>query len=157
MSSAYRRLWHRVGHTRWFAIVLRGGLSRVDGWLYRASRGRVSVAGALLGPVILLTTTGRRSGRVRTTPVFALRDGERFVVTSEHTGQDRPAAWPRNLDADPAATVQHGAAVVACRARRASAEEIERYWPRQVAVWPAHATYLGRGRQRHMFVLEPTE
>src|SRR3954471_18133372 len=65
----YRRLVRRLGHQRWFAFALRQlGGARLDAWLYRRSRGRLSIAGPALFPVLLLTTTGRRTGRPRTTP-----------------------------------------------------------------------------------------
>jgi deazaflavin-dependent oxidoreductase (nitroreductase family) len=84
-----------------------------------------------------------------------LRDGDRFIVTSENFGQQRPAAWPLNLLADPAATVQVGSDVVPCRARLLDDTEADVYWPRLVEVWPAHESYLARSGERHTFVLEP--
>ena len=109
----------------------------------------------MLFPTLLLTTTGRRSGKPRTTPVIYHRDGSRLVVSSENFGQRRPAAWPLNLLADPHATVQLGAASQPFTARPAAADEIDRYWPELLALWPAHATYQRRSGARHMFVLEP--
>lgn len=152
------RALHRVirwlGHRRWFAAAGRRYGARIDRVLYRLTRGRVTTtAGA--APVLLLTTTGRKSGSPRTTPVMYLRDGDRFIVTSENFGQQRPAAWPLNLAADPHATVQVGSDVVRCRARLLPDDEADRYWPRLVEVWPAHETYLARSGSRHTFVLEP--
>jgi deazaflavin-dependent oxidoreductase (nitroreductase family) len=152
------RVLHRfirwLGHRRWFAAAGRRFGAPLDRVLYRATRGRLtSTAGA--APVMLLTTTGRRSGHRRTTPVMYLRDGHRFVVTSENFGQERPAAWPLNLVADPRATVQVGADVVPCRARLLDDAEADVYWPRMVEVWPAHESYRARSGQRHTFVLEP--
>src|SRR6266542_2679206 len=74
-----------------------------------APRGGRLVSTAGVAPTMLLTTTGRHSGRPRTTPVMYVRDGERFVISSENFGQRRPAAWPLNLAANPHATVQVGA------------------------------------------------
>jgi deazaflavin-dependent oxidoreductase (nitroreductase family) len=108
-----------------------------------------------VAPLILLTTTGRRTGNPRTTPVMYIRDGDRFVVSSENFGQERAAAWPLNLLADPDVTVQLGAETVACRARLLDDEEADRYWPRLVEVWPAHETYRSRSGERKTFVLEP--
>jgi deazaflavin-dependent oxidoreductase (nitroreductase family) len=143
-----------LGHRRWFAAAGRRFGAPLDRVLYRATRGKVcSTAG--VAPVILLTTTGRRSGRERTTPVMYLRDGDRFVVSSENFGQQRSAAWPLNLLADPRATVQIGPQTLACRARLLDEEEADRYWPRLVEVWPAHETYRARSGKRHTFVLEP--
>jgi F420H(2)-dependent quinone reductase len=126
---------------------------RIDRRLYRASGGRLTTLGRGTTPVLLLTTTGRRSGQPRTVPVIFVRDGESFVISSENFGQQRPAAWPLNLDADPRATVQLGSERVACLARRLSREEADRYWERLVEVWPAHATYRQRSGARHTFLL----
>ena len=143
-----------LGHRRWFAAAGRRFGAPLDRVLYRLTRGRVnSTAGVV--PLILLTTTGRRSGRPRTTPVMYVRDGDCFVVSSENFGQERPAAWPLNLMADPRVTVEVGAEKVDCRARLLSDEEADRYWDRLVEAWPAHETYRARSGKRRTFVLEP--
>ena len=148
------RILRWLGHRRWFAAAGRRFGAPLDRFLYRVTRGRVaSTAG--VAPVILLTTTGRRSGRKRTTPVMYIRDGERFVVSSENFGQERAAAWPLNLLADPQLTVQTGPDKVDCRARLLSDAEADQYWGRLVEVWPAHETYRARSGKRHTFVLEP--
>jgi deazaflavin-dependent oxidoreductase (nitroreductase family) len=152
--GAYGRFIRRLGHERWFAAIARPVGSRVDRVLYRASGGRLVSLGHE-APVLLLTTAGRRTGRRRTTPVMYLRDGTRFVVSSEDFGQRRSAAWPLNLDADPRAEVRVGSMVLTCRARRLSDEEADSYWPRLVEAWPAHRTYRERSGRRHTFVLEP--
>ena len=153
--SIYKRwiLW--LGHRRWFAVVGRRFGSRLDRWLYRASGGKLTTLGRGATPVLLLTTTGRRSRRERTVPVMYIRDGTSFVISSENFGQRRPAAWPLNLDADPVAKVQVGAEIVSCSARRLSDGEADRHWPRLVQAWPAHATYRRRSGERHTFLLIP--
>jgi deazaflavin-dependent oxidoreductase (nitroreductase family) len=154
--GVYRGVVARLGHARWFGVMLRQlGGARLDRWLYRRSNGRVAITGPPLFPVLLLTTIGRRSGRPRTTPVIYVRDGERLVVSSEQTGQRRPAAWPLNLKTDPRATVRLGADTAEYRGRAAAADEIDRYWPALLKVWPAHETYRSRSGVRHVFVLEP--
>lgn len=110
------------------------GGARLDGWLYRRSDGRLAITGL---------------------PVIYIRDGAKLVISSEHFGQQRPAAWPLNLRADPVATVRLGDASAAYRARLAAAGEIERYWPALLEAWPAHETYRARSGARHVFVLEP--
>ena len=145
----------RIGHARASAALIRAVGARLDGALYRLSGGRIKVTGRDI-PVLLLTTTGRRSGQPRTTPVMFIRDGERFVVSSESFGQQRRAAWPLNLDANPRASVQLGRRRFDVTARRATDTELTAYWPRLVEVWPAHETYLERSGQRHTFVLEPS-
>lgn len=150
-----RRLIRRLGHTRWFAALGRRFGSRLDARLYAATGGRLTSIGRDTAPVLLLTTTGRRTGQPRTTPVIFIRDGESFVVSSEDFGQAKPAAWPLNLDAEPRATVRLGVETMNCMARRLSDEEADRYWARLVEVWPAHATYRERSGRRSTFVLTP--
>src|SRR3954463_9714792 len=73
--------------------------------LYRLSRGRI---GGRVGraPVLLLTTTGRKSGAARTAPVLYMRDGERLVVIGSNAGNARAPAWALNLRATPEAEVE---------------------------------------------------
>jgi deazaflavin-dependent oxidoreductase (nitroreductase family) len=152
--SMHHDLVRRLGHRRWFAAAGRRFGAPLDRALYRATRGRLtSTAGA--APIMLLTTTGRRTGQPRVTPVMYVRDGERLVVSCENFGQQRAAAWPLNLLSDPRATVQIGAETMACRARLLGEDEADRYWPQLVEAWPAHETYRARSGERHTFVLEP--
>src|SRR5215216_992398 len=72
--SLYKRFWRRGGHARLFAYAVRYVVVRLDRQLYRISRGRISAAVPPLFPWLLLTTTGRKSGQPRTTPLLYLRD-----------------------------------------------------------------------------------
>jgi deazaflavin-dependent oxidoreductase (nitroreductase family) len=150
----YRRLFKRLGHTRWFAFLGRVAFARVDRALFRLSGGRLVPTGTV-SSVLLLTTIGRRSGRERTTPVIYVEDTGGFVISSEDWGSKRRrAAWPLNLEANPLARVQVGSERFACHARRLEREEVERHWPRLIEAWPAHGTYLERSGRRHTFLLE---
>src|ERR1043166_9781739 len=75
--------------------------------LYRVSGGRI---GGRVGraPVLLLTTTGRKSGQKRTAPVVYLADGDRMVVINTNAGNERVPAWSLNLEANPEAEVEVG-------------------------------------------------
>ena len=74
-------------------------VTRLHAWVYRRSGGRL--LGRMGGqPVLLLRTTGRRSGRTRSTPVQYLADGDTFVVVAANSGAARPPAWYFNLCAD---------------------------------------------------------
>jgi deazaflavin-dependent oxidoreductase (nitroreductase family) len=92
-------------------------------------------------PELLLTTTGRRSGQRRATPVLYLRDGDWYVVVASNYGRQHHPAWSSNLLANPQATIQIGTRRESVTARRASPEEFERYWPRLVEMWPGWRTY----------------
>ena len=93
---------------------------------------------------------------MRTTPVFYRRDGERLIICNVNPGFERVNPWTLNLRAYPVARVQVGREEITCRARLASQEEITRYWPRLVALWPAYEAHYARSAQRALFVLEPT-
>jgi deazaflavin-dependent oxidoreductase (nitroreductase family) len=87
--------------------LLKGGLA-AQVWIYRRTKGRL--AGSVRGtPVLLLTTTGRKSGASRTRPVGYLPDAGRFVVCGSNGGADRSPAWALNLRSHPEATVEVGA------------------------------------------------
>jgi deazaflavin-dependent oxidoreductase (nitroreductase family) len=89
---------------------------------YRATAGRLS--GELAGRnFILLTTTGARSGRPRTTAVAYVAQGKRLLVIASANGAPSNPAWFRNLLADPRAIVELGAEKFEVRARTASHEE----------------------------------
>ncbi len=111
--------------------------------LYRLSRGRVlgRVAGM---PVLLLTTTGRRSGRPRTTPLTYFEVGEELAIVASNGGEDSPPRWWLNLEAEPRATIRVGSRSEAIVARTASADERTRLWP---VITAAHAGYADYERR----------
>jgi F420H(2)-dependent quinone reductase len=121
--------------------------------LYRRTGGRLSLTGR--APVLLLTTTGRRSGQARTVPLFYLRDGGRLVICNVDPGFERPNPWVLNLRAAPHAQVQVGRDTAGVRARPASEDELDGYWPRLTKMWPACQDFYDKGGQRSVFVLEP--
>ena len=110
---------------------------------YRLSRGRLlgSVAGM---PVLLLTTTGRRSGKARTTPLTFFRDATDLVVVASNGGADRPPDWALNLQQTPRAVVEIGADKLAVTARPASQQERDRLWVVITATYAGYARYQER-------------
>lgn len=123
--------------------------------MYRLTRGRV---GGRIGaaPVLLLTTTGRKSGQPRTAPVVYLADGDRFVVIGSNAGNDKVPAWSLNLKANPEAEVEVGARRIAVRARVAEGEERAELWRRSNEQYAGFDDYEARtGRDIALFVLEP--
>lgn len=123
--------------------------------LYRLSRGRIggSMGGA---PVLLLTTTGRRSGEPRTAPVLYMRADESLVVIGSNAGNERPPAWALNLAANPDAEVEIGAKRSSVRARIALGEERADLWRRMTVDYPGFDDYSERtARAINVFVLDP--
>lgn len=84
----------------------------VGRWIYPLHRRAYRLTGGLLGhcsmlgPMLLLTTTGRRTGERRTTPLLYMTDGDGYVVVASNGGRDRPPSWLLNLEASPQAEVQ---------------------------------------------------
>ena len=128
------------------------GLSKAHLTVYRATRGRVlgSVAGM---PVLLLTTTGRRSGKARTTPLTFFRDGTDLVVIASNGGADRPPDWSLNLQQTPRAIAEIGTDKVAVTARPASEREHARLWFVVTATYAGYARYQERTTRRIPVVL----
>ena len=118
-------------------------MGRTHRFIYRLSRGRLlgRVAGM---PVLLLTTTGRRSGRARTTPLTYFEAGSDLVIVASNGGEDRPPAWWLNLRADPRATVTRGNRTEQVTARAASDDEHARLWPIITSTHPGYADYARR-------------
>jgi deazaflavin-dependent oxidoreductase (nitroreductase family) len=102
-----------------------------------------------------LTTTGRRTGAEHTIPVFFLRDGDRFVICNVNPGFEKANPWTLNLRAHPLARVRIGSVSGSYHAREATDEEIERYWPQLISIWPAYQTQFDRSGRRSIFILEP--
>jgi deazaflavin-dependent oxidoreductase (nitroreductase family) len=124
--------------------------------LLRLSRGRAfgRVAGM---PVIVLSTTGRRTGRTRSTVLTApVTDGGRLVLVASYGGDHRHPAWFLNVRANPDVTVTTGGRCTPMHARVATAAERADLWPRVVAAYPGYATYQARTpRTIPLVIVEP--
>ena len=123
--------------------------------VYRLTGGRL--LGELMGmPVLLLSTTGARTGQRRTTPLTYLPDGERYVVIGSFLGEPRHPGWVHNLRKDPRAEVQVGSSKRAVVAHEAQGEERARLWQRAVDLGAGYEEYEGRTeREIPVVVLQP--
>jgi deazaflavin-dependent oxidoreductase (nitroreductase family) len=124
--------------------------------VFRASNGRLANRGSGM-PVLMLTTTGRKSGQPRTTMLTSpLQDGERIMLVASNGGDDRHPAWLLNLREDPKVAVTMGGRTMPMTAHVADAAEKADLWPRIVA---DHANYAGyqskTARDIPVVVLEP--
>ncbi len=92
-------------------------------------------------PVLILTTTGRRSGQRRSTPlIYGEHDGSYLVVASKG-GAAEPPAWYLNLQADPEVDVQVRGDKFTARARTASPQEKPGLWQQMAGIWPDYDSY----------------
>ena len=107
---------------------------------------------------LLLTTTGRRSGEPRTSPLIYGRHGDDPLVVASKGGSDDPPAWYLNLQADPSAAVQVRDERFAVRARDATPEEKPELWRIMTAEWPDYDGYQRKtDREIPVVVLEREE
>ena len=121
---------------------------------FRANGGKVG--GPFEGaPVLLLTTTGAKSGERRTTPVMYLPDGERMVIFASKGGAPTNPAWYHNLLANPIATVEVGAETIDATAVVTTGEERDRLFETQAALHPQFSEYAQKTtRQIPVIALE---
>ena len=91
--------------------------------------------------VLILTTTGRRSGQRRSTPLIYGQDGDAYLVVASNNGADEPPGWYRNLEADSEAEVQVKDDRFTARARTATPAEKPRLWQTMTGKWSAYDEY----------------
>ncbi len=125
--------------------------------VYRLTNGRLSakLAGQTM---LLLTTTGRRSGRRRTVPLLCVADGEAMIVIGSNWGGNKHPQWVRNLNANPEARVQAGARKRQVTSHTATGEERARLWSLVTGQYPGYEAYarrLGGVREIPLVVLTP--
>ncbi len=120
------------------------------------------LTGGLIGgrfgkaPILLLTTTGRKSGRQRTSPLLYYPDGDNLVIIASKGGSPTHPAWYLNLTAHPKAEVQVGRETKAVVAETASAEERARLWPLVTEMYSQYDDYQRRTkREIPVVVLRP--
>jgi deazaflavin-dependent oxidoreductase (nitroreductase family) len=144
-----------VDRTRLKDTLARAG-SILHTQVYRRSGGKV---GAKVGKttMMLLVTTGRRSGQPRTTPLNCIGDGDRYLAVASYGGDDRDPQWFKNLQANPDATIQVGAATIPVRASVATPEEKAVLWPKVVAAYKGYDGYQRKtSRPIPVVILTPT-
>lgn len=90
---------------------------------------------------LLLTTTGRRSGKERTTPLIYQTEGDAYLVVASKGGADEPPLWYLNLRDNPEVKVQVKGEKFTARARTATSEEKPPLWRKMAATWPAYDEY----------------
>jgi deazaflavin-dependent oxidoreductase (nitroreductase family) len=123
---------------------------------FQLSRGKLFNRGAGM-PVLMLTTTGRKSGQPRDTMLTTpLQDGDRIVLVASNNGQDRDPAWLLNLRENPKVEVTMDGTTRSMTARVADPEEKAGLWPRITADHAHYGGYQAKtDRDIPVVVLEP--
>lgn len=142
----FRRAVRRAASTRAMARLYGRIQQPTDTFVYRLSRGRTTLSSWLAGvELVMLTTTGARTGLPRTLPVLGMRDGDAIVVIASNFGRRHHPGWYYNLRAQPQALVVVAGVRRTVEARELAGIERERRFRRAVEIYPALRT-IGAGR-----------
>jgi deazaflavin-dependent oxidoreductase (nitroreductase family) len=133
-------------------------LHHIDRPVHRLTRGRHTFASLVSGiPVVMLTTTGAKSGAPRTVPVLGIPTGGEVAIIASNFGQSRQPGWYHNLRAHPEAEVVVDGTHRRVRALEAEGERRSAIWQEGLRVYPGFAQYERRASHRRIsiFVLQP--
>lgn len=156
--NGFQRLMQRFGSSTGGAWMFSKLLAPSDRVIHRISKGRTSAPEVLAGlPVIMVTTTGRRSGEARTSPLIAVPVGDTLALLGTNFGQTNTPAWVFNLEADPKLTVRFHDRALDLVARSATDDERAAVWRNSAGIYGGYEKYRERieGRDIRIFVLEP--
>jgi deazaflavin-dependent oxidoreductase (nitroreductase family) len=133
------------------------GWARKQAELYEASGGTAgtTVEGK---PVVVLTTIGNKTGKLRKTPLMRVEHDGRYAVVAARGGAPQHPVWYHNVVAEPHVELQDGPVRQDMTAREVFDDEKATWWARAVEVWPAYAGYQTKtDRVIPLFVLEPVD
>ena len=161
---------YAFGQANWFQRMVRlsgtvppiswlyaRSLHHLDRAVYKLTRGRATFVSLVTGlPIVMLTTTGAKTGRHHTLPLVALPDGDRLVIIASNYGQHSNPAWYYNLRADPHVTIAFDGATRQMAARELEGEERERQYSRGIEIYPGWTQYRTRAAHRRIPVIELT-
>jgi deazaflavin-dependent oxidoreductase (nitroreductase family) len=153
LQRAIRR-FAASGPGSWFFARV---LHHIDRPIYRLTKGRHTLASIVSGlPVVMLTTTGAKSGLPRSVPVLGLPTADGVAVIASNFGQRHHPAWYHNLRAKPEGEVAVDGVRQTFRSHEAAGEERARIWQQGLEVYPGWSQYERRASNREIcvFVLE---
>jgi deazaflavin-dependent oxidoreductase (nitroreductase family) len=141
-ADPVRRLIRRATTSRPLAWLSARVLHRIDGVVVRATKGRGTFSGWVSGlPVVLLTTTGARSGLARTTPVLGIPDDDALIVLAANFGKTTHPSWFHNVRATPAVSVAVDGVTREYDAVVLAGAERDRWFERAVELNPGWLRY----------------
>ena len=156
--NLFQRAIQALAQTRPGAWLFSKTLAPMDRALNTITHGRTTVPALFAGlPVLVLTSTGRRSGQPRAAYLIAVPHERTLSLLGTNFGQPRTPAWVHNLEAEPRATVGYRGTTCAVVARPASDAERTSVLANSRSVYSGYVTYQQRitGRRLRIFILEP--
>ena len=128
-GNPLQRAMQAFGATRFGAWFFSKTLAPIDRVLHRLTKGRTTLPAVLAAlPVLMVTTTGRKSGVARTTPLISVPVGDDLTLLGTNFGQTNTPGWVFNLEADPHATVEYHGVTRSVVARPATSDERSAAW-----------------------------
>ena len=116
-------------------------MSRANTWIYQKTNGKIGGKFLQGAPVALLTTTGRKTGEPRVSPLLFWREGNRIVLIASQGGAANNPMWYLNLKANPNVSVQIKDEVLMLKARDATEAERAEYWPKMATMYSSFDDY----------------
>ncbi|WP_255791713.1 nitroreductase family deazaflavin-dependent oxidoreductase [Mycobacteroides abscessus] len=147
----------KLASSRLAAALARGSVP-IDRFVLAHTKGRYTAMGPIGMPLLVLTTTGRKTGQPRQQPLTYVRDGARLVVVGTNFGQSHHPAWTSNLLANPHVTVTVGGKAVPAVATELRGDEQRQFLRAFAEIGENYAVYAeraGREREVRVFALEP--
>jgi deazaflavin-dependent oxidoreductase (nitroreductase family) len=155
-ANAFHRVMRSFAASKVGAVIFRPTAHRLDQLVSRVTGGRGSFGGIATGiPVVILTTTGAKSGEPRTVAVYGIPHPDGVALIASNFGGAKHPAWYHNLKANPAATVSIGRDTWQATARLATPGERDEIWAKGVKMYPGWSKYEVRAGDRRIeaFVL----
>ena len=156
----FQQAVQRLGSTRLGAWVFSKALAPVDIAINRLSRGKLNAPGLLGGfPVVMLSTTGRRSGETRTSPLVGIPYRGDLAIVGSNFGQATAPSWVFNLGAEPSCSVDYFDRTAPGTAKELDPEEAEAVFMEAAKIYPGFDKYRERvtTRQIKVFLIKPEQ
>jgi deazaflavin-dependent oxidoreductase (nitroreductase family) len=149
-----RKLAHYIGRQPWLATI-GPRIVGLDTTLQRWTSGRIALSRLGGMTTVLLTTTGRKTGQPRHTPLIAIPEGGSLLLIASNFGKPGHPAWSTNLIAHPDAIVRTRGHAFPITATLLTGEDRTQAWKTAAAAWPAYHEYATRsGREIRLFRVE---
>ena len=149
--SSWQRVVQQLAALPTFSSILAHTLHRMDPIVLNTSRGKYTATNLLTGlPVVWLTTIGARSGKLRTTPLVGIPDGNRLVLVASNFGKDHNPSWYHNLKLNPEVQIKVNGIQARCLSQEIFSPEYESLWKIAIAMYPGYARYKQRANGRHI-------
>lgn len=159
--SRWQRIIQRIAQIEVISTrFLSKYLHRMDAMVLKWSRGKNTLTTMLAGlPVVVLSTTGAKSGKSRSIPVAGIPDGENIILVPSSFGSSTYPGWYYNLQVYPEIELSLNGFTKKYIARIANQEERQNYWQLALHYYPGYQSYAERaaGRKIPLFILEPVE